>query len=438
MFEHLSPDDAGDPHMEQTLERLQRAAFDYFPGATNPENGLVRDHDDPASPCSIAVVGFGLSCYPIAVERGWIDRDAAAAIVRTTLRFFAESAQGDAAQGVTGHRGFYYHFLDMEHGQRTWNCELSVIDTTLLLAGALTAALYFDRDDPVEGDIRALADLMHQRVDFAWAQDQRGTFVQGWTPEGGFIRYDWEGYSEAIILYVLAGAQASAVDVSRAYEAWTRTYQWEDIYGHEVLYAGPLFIHLFSHAWIDFRGITDRFMSARDTDYFRNTSRTIGIQQAYCRLNPGEFAGYGEHSWGLTACDGPAGRLAMRGGKTRDFYGYSARGVPYGPDDGTLAPWAPLACLPFDETAAVRCLSDRLRDFPEVLHQDRFRGSFNPSLPGPGPGGRVSSDCFGLDQGLVVMMVENYRSGMIWNLTRKAPAFARGLRAAGFSGGWLT
>ena len=327
----LDPDPSchsADPETRQTLDRLQRDAFGYFLTFTNRENGLVRDRDNPDAPCSIAVVGFALSCYPVGVERGWIDRGAAAVLVRTTLRFFAGSAQGDAGHGVTGHRGFYYHFLDMTHGHRTWNCELSVIDTTLFLAGALTAALYFDQDDPVEADIRALADMLHQRIDFGWAQDEGGTFVQGWTPEGGFIRYDWEGYSEAIILYALAGAQDDASGIRQAYRVWTSTYQWENIYDQQVLYAGPLFIHLFSQAWIDFREINDTYMAARQTDYFRNTVRTIRLQQTYCRLNPGEFAGYGDHCWGLTACDGPSGRLAMRGGKTRDFYGYSARGVP--------------------------------------------------------------------------------------------------------------
>ncbi|MRX49937.1 hypothetical protein GI374_05630 [Paracoccus sp. S-4012] len=423
---------------DETLHRLQQAAFGYFLSHTNEDNGLVRDSSREGAPCSIAVVGFALSCYPVGVERGWIGRRAAAARVQKALRFFMDSAQSDHADSVTGYRGFYYHFLDMQTGERVWNCELSVIDTTLFVAGALTAAHYFSGADPVEAEIRSLADKIHRRIDFAWALDhETGAFVQGWRPEGGFIHYDWNGYSEAIILYVLAAAGLSREDAGRAYHAWTSCYQWENIYGSDVLYAGPLFIHLFSHAWIDFRGIADAFMAARGTDYFRNTTRTVGLQQTYCHLNPGEFAGYHEHSWGLTACDGPSGRLAMRSGASRDFYGYAARGAPFGPDDGTLAPWAPLACLPFAEEAALRCLTGRLRDFPEVLEQDRFRGSFNPSLPGDGAAGWVSPDCFGLDQGLVVMMIENHRSGLIWKLTRGAAVFRDGLRALGFGGGWL-
>lgn len=427
-----------DPHTEAVLDRLQKAAFTYFLTHVNEETGLTQDRSAAGAPCSIAVVGFALSCYGIGVERGWMARAAAASRARQVLRFFIDSVQADRPGGVTGHRGFYYHFLDMRTGERVWNSELSVIDTTLLLAGALTASRYFDRADPVEAEIRALYRQMIERVDFAWAQDNGGAFVQGWSPEGGFIHYDWEGYSEAIIVYALAGGAQPQLDIAAAYQAWTRTYQWEEIYGTDILYAGPLFIHLFSHAWIDLRGVTDDFLGARGSDYFRNTTRAIGLQQTYCRLNPDEFAGYGEHGWGLTACDGPAGRLPMRSGATRDFYGYAARGVPYGPDDGTLAPWAPLACLPFAEDASLRCLADRLRDFPETLDEGRFRGSFNPSLTGNGAAGWVSPDCFGLDQGLVVMMIENYRTGMIWKLTRGADIIRTGMKALGFRGGWLS
>lgn len=423
---------------EPDLEALQRAAFDYFLTYGNEATGLIQDRSQKGSPCSIAAVGFALSCYPVGVERGWIDRTAAATRTQSALRFFANSTQGPQPAGVTGHRGFYYHFLDMQTGERAWSCELSVIDTALLVSGALTAALYFDGTSSVEAEIRSFAAEIYNRIDFLWAQDQqRGTFVQGWTPEGGFIHYDWEGYSEAIILYVLAGASPHSPDMARAYHAWTSTYQWEEIYGRDVLYAGPLFIHLFSHAWIDFRGISDPFMAARATDYFQNTVQAIQLQRTYCRLNPGEFAHYGENSWGLSACDGPSGRLAMRGGATHDFYGYAARGVPHGPDDGTLVPWAPLVCLPFSDEASLHCLGDTMRDFPETMSKGRIKASFNPSLPGHGASGWVAPDFVALDQGLIVLMIENYRSGMIWKLTRGAPLFRKGLQALGFSGGWL-
>ncbi len=423
--------------IDSTLDRLQKAAFEYFLHYSNPANGLVQDTSREGSPASIAVVGFALSCYPVGVERGWLERDKACDLTLSTLRFFAQSRQNSAADKVTGYKGFYYHFLDMKSGERVWNCELSVIDSTMLIAGVLTAGLYFDRDQPQEQELRDLAQQLYDKVDFDWAQDERGTLTQGWTPAGGFIHYDWEGYSEAILLYALAAASRDMPDMNRAYNAWTKTYQWEQIYDHDCLYAGPLFIHLFSHAWIDFREIQDPFMRVRNTDYFANTASAVAIQRDYCQRNPGNFAHYGTNSWGITACDGPVGELKTRDGSKRQFFGYAARGVPYGPDDGTLAPWAALATLPFSPDTSIACLFNMLENYPGVLEADRFTGSFNPSLPGKGPEGWVSPGCYGLDQGLVVMMIENFRSGMIWKLTRGSPIFRRGLTGAGFSGGWL-
>ena len=127
------------------LERLQRAAFDYFPKTINPSNGLVADNSRPNSPVSIAVVGFALSCYPVAVERGWLVRADAVKRSLAALRFFRDSDQSGGAD-ATGYKGFYYHFLDLRTGVRVWRSELSMIDTALLIAGALTASMYFDAD----------------------------------------------------------------------------------------------------------------------------------------------------------------------------------------------------------------------------------------------------------------------------------------------------
>ena len=429
------PDDA-------RLDRLQAAAFGYFRDTANPANGLVPDTSRPGSPCSIAVVGFALSCYPIAVERGWLGRADAAERTLTTLRFFASSAQGPEPD-TSGHRGFYYHFLDMDGGTRVWNCELSLIDSTLLLAGMLTAARYFDAASAAESEIRTLAERLYRRTDWEWARDGAPTVSQGWHPDTGFIRYRWEGYSEATLLYVLALASPTFPLHADSYRAWTVTYQWERVYGRDCLYAGPLFIHLFSHAWIDFRGIRDAFCRRVGTDYFENTGHAIDIQREFARLNPNGFAGYGRDLWGFTACDGPTGTVRGEDGVERPLLGYSARGVPYGPDDGTIAPWAPLACLPFRPAAALDGLAEVLGRHPATLRDGRFAGSFNPSLAADGTarGDAVESwtseGCYGLDQGLVVMMVENHRSGLIWRLMRESPAIRTGLERAGYRGGWL-
>ncbi len=423
---------------EELLDALQYAAFDYFIDTVNPANGLVPDNSRQGSPCSIAVVGFALSCYPVGVSRGWMSRTDAAERTLTTLQFFAASPQGTEPD-VTGFKGFYYHFLDVQTGLRVWQCELSLIDTTLLLAGILTSACYFNGDAETEREIRRHADALFCRVDWDWTRDGQPTVAQGWRPESGFIRYRWQGYSEAALLYVLALASPTHALHPDSFPAWSLTYQWERIYGNDCLYAGPLFIHLFSHAWIDFRGIRDAFCAVRATDYFENTRHAIRIQRHYARLNPVGFVGYSEDLWGLTACDGPEGVVTSADGLAHRLMGYSARGVPYGPDDGTIAPWAASACVPFEPEAAIAGLRTLLAKYPKVLRENRFAGSFNPTLAtsDDAPEGWISEGCYGLDQGLLVMLIENHRTGLIWQLMRNSPTIRTGLDKAGFRGGWL-
>ena len=147
-----------EPFSDRELEELQRLTFDYFLKETNPENGLVPDSTRQGSPCSIAPTGFALAAYPVGVERGFITRDDAIRRTLTSLRFFANSPQGPEPD-ATGYKGFYYHFLDMKTGRRTMDCELSTIDSTFVIAGALTAAEYFNRDTEDEREIRNLADV---------------------------------------------------------------------------------------------------------------------------------------------------------------------------------------------------------------------------------------------------------------------------------------
>lgn len=419
---------------EQLLDQLQKAAFDYFVEHVDGTTGLVADTSREGSPASIAVVGFALSCYPIGVERGWIARADAAAQTLKVLRFFLNSPQS-AEANATGYKGFYYHFLDMHSGRRVWQCELSLIDTTLLLAGMLTAAAYFTAPVGEETEICALAEELYRRVDWRWAQNGRNTVAQGWKPECGFLSSGWEGYSEATILYVLGLASPTFPLSVDSFTGWTSTYQWETIYGYDFLYAGPLFIHLFSHAWIDFRGIQDEFMREKGIDYFENSKRAVAIQREYAARNPYGFVGYGPNSWGVTAGDGPGNEELRESGRDRRFFGYTDRGVPFGRDDGTMAPWGMLAALPFSPPSAltaVRCMMER---YPNICAGHRLSSSFNPSLVDQG--GWISDGYYGLDQGIVVMMIENYRSGLIWKLMRSCPYIASGLRRAGFAGGWL-
>ena len=416
------------------MTRLQRAAFDYFVDNTDPVTGLVADTSRPSSPCSIAVVGFALSSYPIAVENGWLPRATAVAWTIRVLRFFATSVQSDAAD-ATGYRGFYYHFLDMHSGRRVWQCELSLVDTAFLIAGILVAGRYFDGGGN-EAEVRELAELLYRRAEWRWAQYGTATVSQGWKPECGFLHYGWEGYNEATILYVL-GLGSPAYPLAPSGNAtWGLTYQWEHLLGQDVLYSGPLFTHLFSHAWIDFRGIRDAFMQEKRSDYFENTKRTIAIHREYGDRNPHDFTAYSRDIWGVTAGDGPGDQTVRRSEGNRRYYGYMSRGVPYGPDDGTIAPWAMLATLPFGNGAALAGTRELLNAYPEACSNDRFVSGFNPTYQGAG-GIWLSQGWYGLDQGLLVMMIENHRTGMIWKMMRDCPYIREGLKRAGFEGGWL-
>jgi hypothetical protein len=421
---------------EALLARFQRAAFDYFLQYYSPATGLVADTSRPGAPASIAVVGFALSCYPVAVERGWMTRAEAAARTLVTLRFFWSSEQSEAAD-ATGYKGFYYHFLDMHSGRRVWRSEVSLIDSTLLLAGVLTAGVYFSADTPAEEEIRELGEALYRRMDWQWAQGGATTVRQAWKPGSGFFHYGWEGYSEATILYVLGLASPTHPLSPASFAGWTATYQWENIYDLEFLYAGPLFIHQFSHAWIDFAGIRDKFMREKDSDYFQNSCRATYVQREFAQRNPHNFAGYDSGCWGLSANEGPGLGTINDHNSERRFFGYAARGVPYGPDDGTIAPCAALASLPFAPQIVLPLLRTLCERYPQMTQAARLPGGFNPTLPGEGAQGWMSEGYFGLDQGIVVLMIENYRSRLIWQLMRRCRYIVTGLRCAGFTGGWL-
>ena len=426
--------------VEAELEVLQRETFEYFLQEANPTNGLVIDKTAVNWPASIAATGLALTCYPISVERGFMSRAAAVERTLATLRFFWNSPQGPESN-ATGYKGFYYHFLDMQTGRRVWQCELSTIDSAFLLAGALTAAIYFDRSSADEREIRSLGDALYCRADWQWAQNQGATLTHGWTPESGFLNYRWKGYDEALLLYVLGLGSPTHPLPEQSYAAWASTYRWEHCYGYDYLYAGPLFTHQLSHVWIDFRGIQDAFMRDKGIDYFENSRRATYVQRQYAIDNPLKFDGYAHCCWGITASEGPGPATLKVNGIERRFFDYVGRGVPYGPDDGTLAPWAVVASLPFAPDIVLPALH-------HCIHQAKltkfnsygFKAAFNPSHPGePGNpyGWWVSPWHFGLNQGPIVLMIENYRSGLLWQLTRNCRYISAGLRRAGFAGGWL-
>ena len=422
---------------DDELDALQWLTAQYYLKETNFLNGLIRDKTQPGAPASIAAVGMSLAAIPLVVERGVLPREFMAKRTVLRLRFFRDSPQGPEPD-ATGYKGFYYHFLDMQTGRRVWQCELSTIDSAFLFAFMLTVSTYFDRDTEDENEVRALANALYRRADWQWAQNGGPTLTHGWRPESGFIPHRWEGYDEGLLLYVLGLGSPTFPLPQESYAAYTSTYQWKTIYGHEYVYSGPLFTHQLSHMWIDFRGIQDTYLRERDIDYFENSRRATFVHQQYAIRNPLEFEGYGERCWGLTASDGPGWATHTVKGIERHFFDYVARGAPYGPDDGTIAPWVVVASLPF----APEIVLPTIRAFGEMdlgmLGPYGFKATFNRTFPVEGSTlGWVTPYHFGIDQGPIVLMLENYRSGLLWDLMKRCPDVVTGLRRAGFGGGWL-
>jgi hypothetical protein len=422
----------------ETLETIQRETFGYFIHEVNPINGLILDTAQEGSPASIAAVGLALAAYPIGVERGYMTRPEAVERTLTTLRFFRDCEQGKGAE-ATGYKGFYYHFLDAKTGKRALKSELSTVDSAFLLAGMLTAAAYFQNDAADEHEIRTLADELYRRADWEWAQNGGATITHGWRPESGFLPYRWQGYDEALLLYLLGLGSPTHPLSDESYPAWVSTYQWKKVYDHEFLYAGPLFIHQLSHLWVDFRSIQDEYMRGKGIDYFENSRRATYVQRQYAIANPNQFEEYGENCWGITASDGPGPATLLVKGKKRQFFDYIARGVPDGPDDGTIAPWAVVASLPF----APEIVRPALAYFDErklrTGNPYGYKATYNPTFPRK-PGQKtawISPLHMGVNEGPIVLMIENYCSGLIWRLMRKCPYLVSGLRHAGFAGGWL-
>lgn len=422
---------------EAMLTHLQRESFGYFVHEVNEANGLVMDKTAPDWPASIAAVGMALTCYPVGVQRGLMKRAQALQRTLVTLRFLLAAEQGDSPTAA-GHRGFFYHFVDMTTGRRAWNCELSSIDTALLMAGVLAAAAYFNGPSDEEAEVRRLATALYERVEWDWLVGDKGTICHGWKPETGKLPWHWEGYDEALILYLLALGSPTHPIPAASYDAWCSTYRWLEVEGISYLHAGPLFIHQMSHLWVDFRGLQDAFMRAHGSDYFANSRAGTLVQQRYAMRNPLGHAMYGEFCWGISASDGP-GRAHWHGTGEPPFYDYVARGVPEGPDDGTLAPWAVVASLPFAPEIVLPTIANYRHVQLHVANPYGFKASFNPSYPGDRHHaiGWVSPYHFGINEGPTVVMIENWRSQALWKTMQACAPLVAGLRRAGFTGGWL-
>lgn len=443
---------AGAQDLDPLFVDLQERTFRFFWDTANPENGLIPDRYPTAASSSIAAVGFGLTTYPIGVERGYITRRQARERALVTLRFLHGAPQGPDARGMTGHKGFFYHFIDMKTGHRAGDSELSTVDTAIVLAGALFCQSYFDGADAEEVEIRRLVDEIYRRVDWRWAQATPPAITLGWSPEHGFLPYDWRGYNEAMLVYLLALGSPTFPVGHEAWTEWTSTYdrQWGKLFGVEFLGFPALFGHQYSHVWIDFRGIRDAYMKQRGLDYFENSRRAVYAQQAYAVANPKRCRDYGASIFGLTASDGPADVDLSDGTARRTFHSYAARGIDRTGthDDCTVAPTAVIASIPFAPEVAIPAMLEMHRRYGRHIYAkygflDAFNRTFTFDVPLRhgrviGDFGWVADDYLGIDQGPIFAMIENHRSALVWRVMRTNRYLRRGLQRAGFSGGWLS
>lgn len=441
--------------LDPEIEELQQRTFQWFVDVTDRKTGMTPDRWPTKSFCSIAAVGFALTCWPVGVERGWMTRAEARERTLITLRFFHDLPQGPEESGTAGYKGFFYHFLDMETGHRFDRNELSTVDTALLVGGMLFAARYFDGDHADEREIRAKAQAIYERIEWPWVVVRPNRISMGWHPESGFIAADWNVYNEGMLVLLMAmGSPTHPVD-SGVWNEWAASYaeSFTDRWGSWHLAFAPIFGHQYSHMFVDFRGIQDAWMRGQTAlrgetlDYFENSRRAVYAQQKYAADNVGGW-GYSAEVWGLTACDGPGDFNVVIDGREREFFSYSARG-PGDRDDGTIAPTAAAASIAFAPEIVVPCVKAMKAQYGSAIYTKYgFLDSFNPTLKQsvslPLQHGRiepglcwVDGDYLGIDQGPIVIMTENHRTELVWKRMHGEPNLRRGLEKAGFTGGWL-
>lgn len=390
----LSQDD------DKFLDDLERANFQFFWEQSDPQTGLVKDRsntrtNDTSKAASMAATGFGLTAICIAEKRGYVSHSDARLRVIQALSFIWHK--------LPTHRGFFYHFANINTGERIWDSEVSSVDTAMLLCGALTCHAHFE-----DRDIRELSHAIFDRVEWNWLSEDTSLLSHGWTPEMGFIPYRWDYYSELMMMYLLGLGSSTHPIKTETWTAWKRT---EFEYGG-LRYIGsfaPLFVHQFSQAWFDFRGKRDSY-----ADYFQNSAIATEVHRRFCVELNERFSDYSNALWGITASDSARGYVVWGGPPAM------------GPIDGTVAPAASAGSLPFLPAAAMRVLRTIREHYPKAWCRYGFVDAFNPLTDW------YDSDVIGIDTGITMLMAENLRSGFVWDTFMKNPEAQRGMTNAGF------
>jgi hypothetical protein len=386
---------------EHFLDDLEHANFLFFWEQGNPTTGLIKDRcnvrtSDKSVAASIASTGFGLTAICIAEKRGFISHADARLRVLHTLSFLWHK--------LPTHRGFFYHFANINTGERIWDSEASSVDTAILLCGILTCGQHFE-----DKDIRELAHAIFDRVDWTWLSEDTTLLSHGWTPEMGFIPSRWDLYSELMMMYLLGMGSTTHPLHSEAWFAWKRTTFEYDGMRYVGSFA-PLFVHQYSQAWFDFRNKRDQY-----ADYFQNSVIATDVHRRFCVELNVDFPDYSNALWGITASDSP--------------HGYVAWGGPpaTGPIDGTIVPSAAGGSLPFMPHETLRVLRTIHDHYPNAWSRYGFVNAFNPLT------GWYDTDVIGIDTGITMLMAENTRTGFVWETFMKNPEAQRGMTTAGFN-----
>jgi len=391
----LSPDD------DQFLDQLEKANFGYFWEQASPQTGLVKDRcnvsvNDTSGVASIAATGFGLTALCIAQKRGFASLPEARDRVLTTLRFLWKK--------MPTHRGFFYHFADLNTGERVWDSEVSSVDTAILLCGILTCRRHFEG----HSEISLLAYEIFNRVDWSWLSEDTSLLPHGWTPEIGFLSYRWDYYSEMMMMYLLGLGSLTHPLPVEVWNAWKRTtFEYNGI--RYIGSFAPLFVHQYSQAWFDFRNKRDKY-----ADYFQNSVMATEAHRLFCLELASQFSDYSDDLWGISASDSEKGYVIWGGPPLM------------GPIDGTVVPSASAGSLPFLPQPVMRVLRNIKSRYGRAWCRYGFVNAFNPLK------NWYDSDVVGIDVGITMLMAENVRTGFVWDTFMKNIEALRGMQRAGF------